>query len=74
MEIAACRAGDIEVLDRFMPSHGVDGSHAARFARQAAGHSTYLIQTKRPLISAQPGCAARTSGAADACVFLLKTL
>ncbi|MDC0769680.1 GNAT family N-acetyltransferase [Streptomyces sp. HD] len=43
MEITACRAEDIEVLDRFMPSHSVDGDHAARFARQEAGRGTYLI-------------------------------
>ncbi|GAA4036703.1 GNAT family N-acetyltransferase [Streptomyces shaanxiensis] len=43
MEIAACRAEDIEVLDRFMPSRSLDGNHAARFARQEAGDSTYLI-------------------------------
>lgn len=43
MEITACRTEDIELLDRFLPSHGVDGNHAARFARQEAGESTYLI-------------------------------
>ncbi|MFJ8719040.1 hypothetical protein ACIRD9_38685 [Streptomyces violaceus] len=26
-----------------MPSHSVDGHHAARFGRQEAGQSTYLI-------------------------------
>ncbi|MGW1955004.1 GNAT family N-acetyltransferase [Streptomyces sp. NPDC001920] len=43
MKIAACRAEDVEVLDRFMPSSSVDGDHAARFARQEAGRSTYLV-------------------------------
>lgn len=43
MEIAACRAEDLEVLERFMPSNSVDGHHGARFARQEAGGSTYLI-------------------------------
>jgi GNAT superfamily N-acetyltransferase len=43
METAACRAEDIEVLDHFMPSYSVDGNHAARFGRQEAGDSTYLI-------------------------------
>ncbi len=37
MEIAACRAEDVEVLERFMPSNSVDGHHGARFARQEAG-------------------------------------
>ncbi|MCT9140361.1 hypothetical protein [Streptomyces violarus] len=29
MEIAACGAQDIEVVERLMPSHSVDGHHAA---------------------------------------------
>ncbi|MFJ4540261.1 GNAT family N-acetyltransferase [Streptomyces tibetensis] len=43
MEIAECRTEDIEALERHMPSHSADGSHAARFARQRAGESSYLI-------------------------------
>lgn len=43
MRIDICRAEDIAVLERFMPSHSVDGSHRARFARQEAGDSSYLI-------------------------------
>ncbi|MFJ4281279.1 GNAT family N-acetyltransferase [Streptomyces massasporeus] len=43
MEITECRAGDIEALERCMPSHSAEGSHAARFGRQRAGESTYLI-------------------------------
>ncbi|MET9911317.1 GNAT family N-acetyltransferase [Streptomyces sp. NPDC006476] len=43
MEIAVCRPEDVEVLERFMPSTSVDGSHAARFARQEAGQSSYLL-------------------------------
>ncbi|MFI5556777.1 GNAT family N-acetyltransferase [Streptomyces sp. NPDC051738] len=63
MEIAACRAEDIQVLDRFMPSHSIDGNHAARFARQEAGDSTYLIPwlNGRPVGHAEvrwTGCAA----------------
>ncbi|MFF8399579.1 GNAT family N-acetyltransferase [Streptomyces sp. NPDC016172] len=50
MEIAECRAEDIEELERHMPSHSADGSHAARFARQRAGESTYLI----PWLEARP--------------------
>jgi hypothetical protein len=43
MEIAACRAEDVDELERFMPSNSVAGRHGARFARQEAGGSTYLI-------------------------------
>jgi GNAT superfamily N-acetyltransferase len=43
MRIDVCRAEDIAALERFMPSHSVDGSHGARFARQEAGDSSYLI-------------------------------
>ncbi|CAM5238407.1 GNAT family N-acetyltransferase [Streptomyces aurantiogriseus] len=43
MDIAVSRAQDIAALERFMPSSSVDGHHAARFARQEAGESTYLI-------------------------------
>lgn len=43
MDITACRAEDLDVLEHFMPSFGVDGHHAARHARQEAGESTYLI-------------------------------
>ncbi len=63
MEIAACRAEDVDVLERFMPSFSVEGSHAARFARQEAGHSTYLVPWLggRPVGHAEvrwTGCAA----------------
>ncbi|WP_369167903.1 GNAT family N-acetyltransferase [Streptomyces sp. R28] len=63
METAACRAEDIEVLDHFMPSYSVDGNHAARFGRQEAGDSTYLIPwlDGRPVGHAEvrwTGCAA----------------
>ncbi|MEU9173640.1 GNAT family N-acetyltransferase [Streptomyces sp. NPDC048420] len=43
MEITACRPQDLDTLERLMPSHSVAGGHAARFARQEAGESTYLI-------------------------------
>ncbi|GCB51124.1 GNAT family N-acetyltransferase [Streptomyces sp. NL15-2K] len=43
MDIAVCRAEDLDVLERCMPSHSVDGHHAARFARQEAGDSSYLV-------------------------------
>lgn len=43
MEITVCRAEDLDVLQRLMPSSSVDGHHAARFARQQAGDSSYLI-------------------------------
>ncbi|WP_033309685.1 GNAT family N-acetyltransferase [Streptomyces iakyrus] len=63
MEIAECRAGDVEVLERRMPSHSAEGSHGARFARQRAGESTYLIPwlEGRPVDHAEirwTGCAA----------------
>ncbi|MFC9508957.1 hypothetical protein [Streptomyces sp. NPDC057002] len=71
MEIAACRAQHIEVLERLMPSHSVDGHHAARFARQEAGRSTYLIPWPdgRPVGHAEirwTGCEAPEVRAADA--------
>ena len=43
MRIDSCRAEDISLLEHFMPSHSVDGSHGARFARQEAGDSSFLI-------------------------------
>ncbi|WP_030616355.1 GNAT family N-acetyltransferase [Streptomyces fulvoviolaceus] len=43
MDITACRAEDLDVLERFMPSYADDAHHADRYARQAAGDSTYLI-------------------------------
>ncbi|MGW0756515.1 hypothetical protein ACWD1Y_08525 [Streptomyces sp. NPDC002814] len=43
MEIAACRAEDVDELEPFMLSNSVAGHHGARFARQEAGDSTYLI-------------------------------
>ncbi|WAU80907.1 GNAT family N-acetyltransferase [Streptomyces sp. Qhu-G9] len=63
MRIDACRAEDVAALERFMPSHSVDGSHEARFARQEAGRSTYLIPRLdgRPVGHAEvrwTGCAA----------------
>ncbi|WP_151481019.1 GNAT family N-acetyltransferase [Streptomyces albicerus] len=63
MRIDACRAEDIAVLEQFLPSHSVDGSHGARFARQEAGDSTYLIPWSdgRPVGHAEvrwTGCAA----------------
>lgn len=63
MEILACRPEDLAVLERFMPSHSVDGSHPARFGRQEAGRSTYLIPwlDGRPVGHAEvrwTGCAA----------------
>ena len=58
-----CRAEDIAVLDRLLPSYSVDGNHRARFARQEAGESTYLIPwlDGRPVGHAEvrwTGCAA----------------
>ncbi|WP_329341391.1 GNAT family N-acetyltransferase [Streptomyces sp. NBC_00663] len=63
MEIAPCRAEDLGRLGSFMPSSSVDGSHAARLARQEAGESTYLIPwlDGRPVGHAEvrwTGCAA----------------
>ncbi|XUL86851.1 GNAT family N-acetyltransferase [Streptomyces galilaeus] len=63
MEIAVCRAEDIAVLEHFMPSYSVDGNHRARFARQEAGGSSYLIPwlDGRPVGHAEvrwTGCAA----------------
>jgi GNAT superfamily N-acetyltransferase len=63
VEIIACRAEDIAVLDRLMPSQSVDGNHSARFGRQEAGRSTYLVPwlDGRPVGHAEvrwTGCAA----------------
>lgn len=63
MEIAPCRTEDLGVLEDVIPSSSVDGSHAARFARQEAGESTYLIPwlDGRPVGHAEvrwTGCAA----------------
>jgi GNAT superfamily N-acetyltransferase len=63
MDITVCRAEDIERLEAHLPSHSVDGSHAARYARQRAGDSTYLIPWLggRPVGHAEvrwTGCAA----------------
>ena len=43
MEITVCRAVDVALLDRAMPSPGLTSFHARRFARQEAGDCTYLI-------------------------------
>ncbi|MGW2560760.1 GNAT family N-acetyltransferase [Streptomyces sp. NPDC001514] len=43
MEITPCRADDVPLLDLHMPSSSADSHHAARYARQEAGESTYLV-------------------------------
>ncbi|MEU3600508.1 GNAT family N-acetyltransferase [Streptomyces sp. NPDC006798] len=43
MRITECRAEDIALLDRHLPSGGATSFHTRRFARHAAGTSTYLI-------------------------------
>ncbi|NUQ98086.1 MAG: GNAT family N-acetyltransferase [Streptomyces sp.] len=43
MEITVCRAADVALLDRYIPSPGVTSFHAGRFARQEAGDCTYLL-------------------------------
>lgn len=58
-----CRAEDLEALERLLPSNSVGGSHAARFARQEAGESSYLVPwlDGRPVGHAEvrwTGCAA----------------
>ncbi len=43
MKIAPCRAEDLALLDEHLPSASADSHHAARFARQEADESTYLL-------------------------------
>jgi GNAT superfamily N-acetyltransferase len=43
MEITACRAADVALLDHHMASPGATSFHARRFARQEAGECTYLV-------------------------------
>jgi GNAT superfamily N-acetyltransferase len=43
MDITECRAEDLDVLERFMPSYADGAHHADRYARQEAGDSTCLI-------------------------------
>lgn len=43
MEITACTAADVALLDRHMGSPGRTSFHARRFARQEAGQCTYLV-------------------------------
>ncbi|MFJ7068997.1 GNAT family N-acetyltransferase [Streptomyces sp. NPDC101115] len=42
-EITPCRAGDVALLDRHLPTPGAPTRHADRFARQEAGTGTYLV-------------------------------
>ncbi|MFE0254468.1 GNAT family N-acetyltransferase [Streptomyces sp. NPDC059010] len=43
MEITACTAADVALLDLHMGSPGRTSFHARRFARQEAGECTYLV-------------------------------
>ncbi|NUP19401.1 MAG: GNAT family N-acetyltransferase [Streptomyces sp.] len=43
MEITACTAADVALLDRHMGSPGRTSFHARRFERQEAGECTYLV-------------------------------
>ncbi|KQX48021.1 acetyltransferase [Streptomyces sp. Root66D1] len=43
MEIRPCRAEDLALIDLHLPTPGAPARHAERFARQEAGHGTYLI-------------------------------
>ncbi|MGW6394818.1 GNAT family N-acetyltransferase [Streptomyces sp. NPDC055103] len=43
MEIRPCRAADVPLLDRHLPTPGAPSRHADRFARQEAGAGTYLL-------------------------------
>ncbi|MGY1581818.1 GNAT family N-acetyltransferase [Streptomyces sp. MN13] len=72
MEITVCRAEDLEALERLLPSNSVGGSHAARFARQEAGESSYLVPwlDGRPVGHAEvrwTGCAAPEVRAVQPC-------
>ncbi|MFB7591784.1 GNAT family N-acetyltransferase [Streptomyces sp. NPDC056169] len=43
MEIRPCRAADVPLLDRHLPTPGAPSRHADRFARQETGAGTYLV-------------------------------
>ncbi|MFE7600121.1 GNAT family N-acetyltransferase [Streptomyces sp. NPDC057494] len=43
VEIGPCRAADVPLLGRFLPTPGAPARHAERFARQEAGAGTYLL-------------------------------
>ncbi|MFI6940059.1 GNAT family N-acetyltransferase [Streptomyces sp. NPDC050418] len=63
MKITPCRSEDLVLLDEHLPSASADSHHAARFARQEAGESTYLLAWRdgRPVGHAEVrwnGCAA----------------
>ncbi|MFI8964456.1 GNAT family N-acetyltransferase [Streptomyces sp. NPDC053493] len=42
-EIRPCRPEDVPLLERHLPTPDAPARHAGRFARQEAGHGTYLI-------------------------------
>ncbi|AXK31314.1 GNAT family N-acetyltransferase [Streptomyces armeniacus] len=43
MRITECREGDVELLDRHMPSPGATSQHARRFARHVERSGTFLV-------------------------------
>ena len=43
MRITVCQAGDVELLDRSMPTPGIESHHARRYERQLAGAGTFLL-------------------------------
>ncbi len=43
MRIATCRAEDVALLDRHLPSPSATSYHAQRYAAQVAGRSTFLV-------------------------------
>lgn len=43
MEITACTATDVALLDQYLASPGRTSFHARRFSRQEAGECTYLV-------------------------------
>lgn len=64
VRIAVCRAEDVEVLERHMPSPGANRLHARRFAGQQRGAGPLLVawMGERPVGSCQvlwDGCAAQ---------------
>ncbi|MCO8275883.1 hypothetical protein M1L60_35425 [Actinoplanes sp. TRM 88003] len=59
MEIRECRAEDVAMLEKAMPSPGLSRYHEARYRRQAERRSTYLVAWHE---------------VADPCRFLVKRL
>jgi len=43
VRVEVCRAADVDALEQYIPSPGVNRFHEARFRRQELGASTFLV-------------------------------